>query len=127
MPYGVLADLVLVVHLGFVLFVALGGLLVLRWPRLAWIHLPAAAWGALIEFTGGICPLTPLENRLRVLAGEAGYAGGFVEHYVTAVLYPDGLTRGVQFGLGAAVLLVNSLIYWVLLRRSARRSENPPS
>jgi len=127
MPYGVLADLVLVVHLGFVLFVALGGLLVLRWPRLAWIHLPAAAWGALIEFTGGICPLTPLENRLRVLAGEAGYAGGFVEHYVTAVLYPDGLTRGAQFGLGAAVLLVNSLIYWVLLRRSARRSENPPS
>jgi len=127
MPYGVLADLVLVVHLGFVLFVALGGLLVLRWPRLAWIHLPAAAWGALIEFTGGICPLTPLENRLRVLAGEAGYAGGFVEHYVTAVLYPDGLTRGAQLGLGAAVLLVNSLIYWVLLRRSARRSENPPS
>jgi len=127
MPYGVLADLVLVVHLGFVLFVALGGLLVLRWPRLAWIHLPAAAWGALIEFTGGICPLTPLENRLRVLAGEAGYAGGFVEHYVTAVLYPDGLTRGAQLGLGAAVLLVNSLIYWVLLRRSARRPENPPS
>jgi len=127
MPYGVLADLVLVVHLGFVLFVALGGLLVLRWPRLAWIHLPAAAWGALIEFTGGICPLTPLENRLRVLAGEAGYAGGFVEHYVTAVLYPDGLTRGAQLGLGAAVLLVNSLVYWVLLRRSARRPENPPS
>ena len=127
MPYGVLADLVLVVHLGFVLFVALGGLLVLRWPRLAWIHLPAAAWGALIEFTGGICPLTPLENRLRVLAGEAGYAGGFVEHYVTAVLYPDGLTRGAQLGLGAAVLLVNSLIYWVLLRRSVRRPDIPPS
>jgi Protein of Unknown function (DUF2784) len=117
MPYGVLADLVLVVHLGFVLFVALGGLLVLRWPRLAWIHLPAAAWGALIEFTGGICPLTPLENRLRVLAGEAGYAGGFVEHYVTAVLYPDGLTRGAQVVLGVLVLLVNAVIYRRLLRR----------
>jgi Protein of Unknown function (DUF2784) len=117
MPYGVLADLVLVVHLGFVLFVALGGLLVLRWPRLAWIHLPAAAWGALIEFTGGICPLTPLENRLRVLAGEAGYAGGFVEHYVTAVLYPDGLTRCAQVVLGVLVLLVNAVIYRRLLRR----------
>jgi hypothetical protein len=117
MPYGVLADLVLVVHLGFVLVVALGGLLVLRWPRLAWIHLPAAAWGALIEFTGGICPLTPLENRLRVLAGEAGYAGGFVEHYVTAVLYPDGLTRGAQVVLGVLVLLVNAVIYRRLLRR----------
>jgi hypothetical protein len=117
MPYGVLADLVLVVHLGFVLFVALGGLLVLRWPRLAWIHLPAAAWGALIEFTGGICPLTPLENRLRVLAGEAGYAGGFVEHYVTAVLYPDGLTRGAQVVLGVLVLLVNAAIYRRILRR----------
>ena len=117
MPYGVLADLVLVVHLGFVLFVAPGGLLVLRWPRLAWIHLPAAAWGALIEFTGGICPLTPLENRLRVLAGEAGYAGGFVEHYVTAVLYPDGLTRGAQVVLGVLVLLLNAVIYRRLLRR----------
>jgi hypothetical protein len=117
LPYGVLADLVLVVHLGFVLFVALGGLLVFRWPRLAWIHLPAAAWGALIEFTGGLCPLTPLENHLRRLAGEAGYAGGFVEHYVTAVLYPDGLTRVVQVVLGTLVLLVNAVIYRRILRR----------
>jgi hypothetical protein len=117
LPYGVLADLVLVVHLGFVLFVALGGLLVFRWPRLAWIHLPAAAWGALIEFTGGLCPLTPLENHLRRLAGEAGYAGGFVEHYVTAVLYPGGLTRGAQVVLGTLVLLVNAVIYRRILRR----------
>jgi hypothetical protein len=117
LPYGVLADLVLVVHLGFVLFVALGGLLVFRWPRLAWIHLPAAAWGALIEFTGGLCPLTPLENHLRRLAGEAGYAGGFVEHYVTAVLYPGGLTRGAQLVLGTLVLLVNAVIYRRILRR----------
>jgi hypothetical protein len=117
MPYGVLADLVLVVHLGFVLFVVLGGLLVLRWPRAAWIHLPAAVWGVLIEFTGGICPLTPLENRLRRIAGETGYAGGFVEHYVTAVLYPDGLTRAAQVVLGALVLLVNAMIYQRMLRR----------
>jgi hypothetical protein len=117
MPYGVLADLVLVVHLGFVLFVVLGGLLVLRWPRLAWIHLPAAVWGAIIEFTGGVCPLTPLENNLRRLAGEAGYAGGFIEHYVTAALYPDGLTRVAQVVLGALVLLVNAVIYRRILRR----------
>jgi hypothetical protein len=117
MPYGVLADLVLVVHLGFVLFVALGGLLVLRWPPLAWIHVPAAVWGALIEFTGGVCPLTPLENHLRRLAGEGGYAGGFVEHYVTAVLYPDGLSRVAQVALGTLVLLVNAVIYRRILRR----------
>jgi hypothetical protein len=127
MGYAALASIVLAVHGAFVLFVVAGGALALRWPRAAWAHLPAAAWGAGIELAGGVCPLTPLENQLRRLAGEAGYAGGFVEHYVTAVLYPDGLTRGAQLGLGAAVLLVNSLIYWVLLRRSVRRPDIPPS
>ena len=117
MPYGALADLVLVVHLGFVLFVVLGGVLVLRWPVLAWAHIPAACWGSLIEFAGWICPLTPLEQRLRVLAGQAGYQGGFIEHYVTAWLYPAGLTRPVQYALGAAVLAVNLAIYARLLRR----------
>lgn len=127
MPYGLLADVVLVVHLGFVLFVVLGGLLVLRWSGLAWLHVPAAAWGALIEFSGGICPLTPLEQRLRRLGGEAGYSGEFIDHYVRALLYPDGLTRPMQLWLGAAVLLVNAILYWVLLRRWARRRGNPPS
>ena len=123
MPYRTLADLVLVFHLAFVLFVVLGGLLVLRWPKLAWAHLPAAGWGALIEFAGWICPLTPLEQRLRVLAGQAGYEGGFIEHYVTAWLYPSGLTRTVQLVLGAAVLALNLAIYTRLLRRRTPRHE----
>jgi hypothetical protein len=105
---------------GFVLFVVLGGLLVLRWPRLAWLHLPAAVWGALIEFAGWICPLTPLENRLRRAGGTAGYAGGFVEHYLLPVLYPVGLTRGVQYVLGAGVVLVNAAVYWWVFRRVRR-------
>lgn len=115
-----LADLVVAAHLGFVLFVVLGGLLVLRWRRAAWAHLPAMAWGALVEFTGWICPLTPLENRLRAAAGLAGYRGGFVEHYLLPVLYPAGLTRGVQVGLGVVVLLVNATIY-IMVIRSWRR------
>ncbi len=96
MPYRLLADLVLILHAGFVAFVMLGALLVLRWPRIAWAHVPVALWGAGIEFLGGICPLTPLENHWRRLAGELGYPGGFIEHYFLAVLYPDGLTRRVQ-------------------------------
>jgi hypothetical protein len=111
MSYRLLADLVLVVHAAFVVFVMLGGLAVLRWPRLAWGHLPAAIWGAGIEFAGGICPLTPLENHWRRLAGEQGYTGGFVEHYVVAVLYPEGLTRSLQIALGMFVLAVNAVIY----------------
>ena len=113
-----LADLVLLVHAAFVLFVVLGGFAVLRWPRLAWIHLPAAAWGAVIEFAGWICPLTPLENRLRGLAGDAGYQGGFVEHYLLASLYPATLDRSIQVGLGLAVIAVNLVAYgWVAARR----------
>jgi len=122
MPYRLLADFVLVLHAGFVAFVMLGALLVLRWPRLAWVHVPVALWGAGIEFLGGICPLTPLENHWRRLAGELGYQGGFVEHYVVSVLYPDGLTRRVQLLLGAVVMVVNGAIYaWALWRvRSGR-------
>ncbi len=119
MFYRFLADLVLVVHLGFVLFVALGGVLVLRWRHVAWVHLPAAVWGALIMFRGWICPLTPLENWLRRLGGEAGYQGGFVEHYVVTLLYPPGLTRGIQVGIGIGVILVNLLVYGRVL--AARR------
>ena len=117
MPYGLLADLVLLAHAGFVVFVVLGGLLVLVRPRLAWLHLPAVAWGAGIEFAGAICPLTPLENHLRALAHQQGYAGGFVEHYVFGLLYPEGLTRNVQLALGAAVIMINVLVYVVVWRR----------
>lgn len=121
MMWRVLADLTVGLHLAFVVFVVLGGLLVLRWPRLAWVHLPVAAYGALIEFVGWICPLTPLEKSLRERAGGAGYEGGFVEHYVVPVLYPAGLTPSIQLVLGGVVVLVNLLIYsWVLRRRRSR-------
>ncbi len=116
-----LADLVVLVHAAFVGFVVLGGLLALRWPRAAWVHLPAAVWGAAIELTGLICPLTPLENWLRRRAGQPGYGGGFIEHYILPALYPAGLTRGVQVALGLAAALFNAAIYAVVLRRRARR------
>jgi len=115
------ADAVLVVHFTFVVFVVLGGALVLRWPKLVWIHLPAVIWAALVEVNGWICPLTPLEVALRQAAGDAGYAGDFLEHYLVAVVYPEGLTRGVQVVLGAAVLLANLAIYAVVLRRTYLR------
>jgi len=120
--YRLLADAVVVVHLAFVAFVVAGGLLVVRWKRVAWIHLPAAAWGAWIEFAGWICPLTPLENRLRALAGEGEYATGFVEHYLLPVLYPTGLTRTAQIVLGAAVIVLNACFYtWAWRRHRHRR------
>jgi hypothetical protein len=112
-----LADLVLGLHLVFVLFVVLGGLLVLEWPRFAWLHIPAAIWGVLIEFTGWICPLTPLENSLRARGGEAGYSGGFIEHYIQPLLYPAGLTRSTQVVLGSVVLLLNLTAYGIALSR----------
>ena len=119
--YSLLADAVLVLHFAFVLFVAAGGLLVLRWRWLAWLHLPAAAWGIAIEFAGWICPLTPLENRLRALAGEAGYHGDFVARYLVPVIYPEGLTRGAQVALGATALLLNVAVYAVIVRRRIGR------
>jgi hypothetical protein len=117
MAYRILADLVVGVHALFVVFVVAGGLLVLRWPWVAAVHLPAAVWGALIELRGWICPLTPLENSLRASAGQAGYAGGFIEHYLLPVLYPAGLTGGIQLVLGALVIAVNAVVYAMLLRR----------
>lgn len=118
--YAVLADLVLVAHVAFVAFVVGGGLLVVRWNRLAWLHVPCAAWGAWVELSGGVCPLTPLEGYLRRRAGEAGYSGGFLEHYIVPVLYPSGLTREIQIGLGVGVLLLNLGLYaWVWRRRRA--------
>ena len=124
MLYRLAADAVLLVHLAFVFFVVLGAFLVLRWRQVAWVHLPAALWGALIEFSGGICPLTPLEVTLRRAAGDAGYAGDFLEHYIVAAMYPEGLTRGVQMALGAAVLLVNAAVYAVVLWQLRRRRES---
>jgi hypothetical protein len=118
------ADFVVVLHLAFIVFVVVGGMLVLRWPRLAWAHLPAVAWGALIEFAGWICPLTPLENRLRVTAGESGYAGGFIDRYIVPVVYPAGLTRGMQLALGVAVIVINLVIYGLLLSRRQKQSAN---
>jgi hypothetical protein len=120
MEYAALASIVLAIHGAFVLFVVAGGALALRWPRAAWAHLPAAAWGAGIELAGGVCPLTPLENRLRTLAGQAGYDGGFVEHYLLAWLYPDGLTREIQVALGLAVVFLNVAVYATVWMRSRR-------
>jgi hypothetical protein len=128
MIYRLLADLVLILHAGFVVFVMLGAFLVLRWPRVAWVHVPVVLWGAGIEFFGGICPLTPLENHWRQLGGELGYPGGFIDHYVMSMLYPDGLTRPMQFVIGATVLVVNVAVYaWALRRRrDARRGDISP-
>ncbi len=117
-----LADAVIVVHGLFVAFVVLGGFLVLRWRWLAWLHVPAALWGVLIEYAGWICPLTPLENSLRARAGEAGYSGGFIEHYVLHALYPNGLTTAVQWMLGTFALTVNVVAYSVVVRTGKKAS-----
>lgn len=121
--FSVFADAVLIIHLCFVLFVVLGGLAVLRWPRVAWLHVPAVLWGIYIELSGRVCPLTPLENSLRQRGGEPGYSGGFIEHYIAALLYPEGLSRAVQFALGAVVIAVNVIIYWRVLKRRRRLRE----
>ena len=121
MIHRLAADAVLLLHLGFILFVLLGGLLVLRWRWAPLLHLPAAAWGVYVELSGGLCPLTPLENRLRIAAGEAGYTGGFIEHYLLALIYPAGLTHEIQYVLAAIVVGVNGLAYaWVWRRRGRR-------
>ena len=118
--YSALADAVLVLHLAFVVFVAFGALMVLRWPRIAWVHLPAAVWGIAIELGGWICPLTPLENRLRELAGDSTYRGDFIARYLMPVIYPEGLTREAQLALGLAALVGNGAIYAVVVRRKRR-------
>lgn len=115
MLYRLLADAVLLLHLAFIIFVVLGALLVWRYRRLAWLHVPAVIWAGVIEFSGRGCPLTPLENHLRRLGGEAGYAGGFIEHYLLPVIYPPGLSHTMQFALGLAVIVINGLAYgWLL-------------
>jgi len=126
MVYKVAADAVVIFHLAFIVFVVAGSLLVFRWPNVAWFHIPMFIWGALVEFTGWICPLTPLENRLRLAGGDAGYGGGFVEHVIVPVIYPIDLTRNMQLILGLAVIVINAAGYgtwlWRYLRRSQRKS-----
>ena len=122
MVYRFVADVVLVLHLGFVLFVVLGALLIFRWRRVMYLHIPAAVWGTVIELAGWPCPLTPLENALRRLGGEEGYASGFIERYVTPILYPGELPRIAHITLGLLVLAINAAIYWRLFRRARKAS-----
>jgi hypothetical protein len=118
MALRLLADAVVALHLAFVVFVVLGGLLVARWPRVAWLHLPAAGWGAWVEMAGWLCPLTVLESWLRQRGGGPAYTAGFIEHYLVPILYPFSLSRELQWGLGGLVLLVNVAVYlWVWKRR----------
>lgn len=120
MMYPLLADLVLLLHLAFVLFALFGGLLVLRHKRAVWLHLPALLWGVVVEWADFICPLTPLENALRLRGGEEAYGGGFIEHYLSLLLYPDALTLEVRYLLGIILIIVNVAIYArVMLRRQA--------
>jgi hypothetical protein len=122
MDSRILADALLVLHLLFILFAVCGSFLALRWPRLVWIHFPAAVWAALIALLGGICPLTELENDLRHSAGMAGYSDGLVGSLLIPLIYPHGLTRSLQIGLGVGVLLLNGIGYGLLFwqRRAAR-------
>jgi len=122
MTFLLLADVTVVVHLAFVVFVVLGGLLVWRWPRVAWVHLPAALWGVWVELSDLTCPLTHLENWLRQQGGRPAYATGFIEHYLVPILYPAALSRPLQWGLAGIVLLVNATAYFRLLQRRAGRS-----
>ena len=115
-------DALVVIHLGFILFVMLGGLLLLRWPRLIWLHVPAVAWGVIVECLHLGCPLTPWENQLRRMAGQAGYEGGFIEHYLIPLIYPAGLTPAIQLWLGAIVVLVNAAVYAWLIGRWRRKT-----
>jgi len=121
MIFRVLADLTVVLHFAFVLFVVLGGLLVARYRAVAWVHLPAAAWGAWIEFAGWICPLTPLENWLRARGGGPVYASSFVERYLVPTLYPEALTQELQWLLGGVVVVVNLTIYLAVFGLRTRR------
>lgn len=122
---AVLADALVIVHLAFIVFVVLGGLLAIKWPRAAWLHLPAAAWGAYVEFTGKVCPLTPLEQALRASSGDGGYSGGFIDHYIVPLIYPADMTPATGLVLGLFVLVVNAIVYGLVLRRRRRRVRWP--
>jgi len=119
--FHLLADVLVFLHLGFVLFVAIGGFLVFRWPKVAWAHIPAVVWGVFIELTSRVCPLTPLENRLRLAGGGTGYEGGFVDRYVVPIVYPPGLTREMQLALGVSMIALNVAVYSLVVFRTARK------
>jgi len=123
MPYLLLADLVVIIHFSFVIFAVFGGILVLKWKRVMWFHIPVVFWAALVEIAGWICPLTPLEGWLRGKGGMESYEIGFIEHYILPVLYPSSLTRGVQIVLGISVFILNLLIYsWVFRKNFFKKS-----
>lgn len=123
MLFSLTADLVVILHLGFILFALCGGFLVLKWRRLIWLHIPAVIWGSLIEFVGWYCPLTPLEKSLRKAAGEIGYSDGFIEHYIVPIIYPVGLTRDMQILFGGIVIGFNIVAYALLLKQSAAKNK----
>ena len=121
MIYRIAADAVVLVHFAFIVFVALGALLAVRWRWVPWLHLPALMWGVVVETTGRLCPLTDLENALRTRAGQSGYRGGFIEHYLLAIIYPEGLTREIQLALALGVIAINLTIYgWLQHRRRSQ-------
>jgi hypothetical protein len=121
--YRFFADVLVVVHFLFILFVVAGGMLILYRPRMAFLHLPAVIWGAAVELCGWICPLTPLENYFRRIAGDAGYSGGFIEHYLVPLIYPENLTAEIQYILGGLVIVVNLIFYFILWRRKRVRRQ----
>lgn len=125
MCFQIAADILVLLHLAFILFVVLGGLLVLRLQKLALLHIPAVLWGAFIEFTGRICPITPIEIRLRALSGGQDYSGSFIDHYIMALIYPPGLSTGHQYMIGALVLIINGALYARLLLRMIHGRRHP--
>lgn len=122
MPYHLLADAVVLLHLAFILFAAFGALLLFHYPRLLWLHLPAALWGAVIEFSGWVCPLTPLENHFRALAGDKPYSGDFIERYLVPLIYPAALTRNLQMLLGIGCVTINIVLYAMVIRNERKRT-----
>ena len=122
MIFSLAADLVVLIHLAFIVFVVFGGLLLIRWRWLGMLHIPALIWALLLEFNSWVCPLTPLENRLRALAGADAYTAGFIEHYVMPVIYPPGLTPTIQLFLGGALLVINALVYVYVIKRVLSRT-----
>jgi len=122
MFFSLTADLVVLIHFAFICFVVVGGFLAVKWKWLAFLHIPCALWGILIEFYGWVCPLTPLEQYLRKAGGSAGYSGGFIDHYITSIIYPSGLTREMQIIMGILVILINITAYtWVIIRYRKRK------
>jgi hypothetical protein len=125
MLYSIAADALVILHLAFIVFVMLGGLLLLKWPRLIYLHLPAVIWGTLVELQGWLCPLTPLEQQFRMLAGESGYSGGFIQHYLLPLIYPAALTRELQTLFALCVITSNLVIYPVIYVKYRRGRQRP--